>query len=299
MALCGQASDSTIAPKVEVIICTAAEPRRASSLRRAIESVLSQRGVEVCLHIIANGRVYDAGLLRELEAEREWVFHYLPEPHAAAARLHGRRCVSAPFFAFLDDDDVLLDMALRKRVQAIDPGYDVVVTNGIGTSGGRHVPEDLQVASDPLAAMLVLNWWASAAGLYRTSAIGAEFFERLPPYFEWTALAWRILTSDRRVRYVDDATFRLFHTEGSLSQVRTVQAAEDAVAVSVLLFDTAPVRLRAQARRTCAGAWHELSECQLRTGQFRAAWASHWKSLTLSRGAYLPFTRWLLTRRLP
>ena len=114
---------------VTAIIPTLCEAVRRERLLRAIDSLLDQGYVSVKLIIVVNGDRYDSSLFVELQKMTELRLHALSEPNVAAARRAGRELVDTEFFCFLDEDDVYLPGALRKRLAPLleDPVLDAVV----------------------------------------------------------------------------------------------------------------------------------------------------------------------------
>ena len=70
-------------------------------------------------------------MTRELLAHPQLRVHVLEEASLANALQVGRRLVDTPWFAALDDDDLLLPGALASRIEALveSNDHDCVVTN--------------------------------------------------------------------------------------------------------------------------------------------------------------------------
>ena len=85
-------------PNISVIIATTCEAKRRESLRRAIDSVFTQEGVDVELIIVVNGDRFDAQMLKELKSNPNLKVHYLPEANVSAARKFGKSVASKEFF---------------------------------------------------------------------------------------------------------------------------------------------------------------------------------------------------------
>lgn len=262
---------------VSVIIPTQC---RRWEIRRAIDSVLAQ-DVPVQIIVVANGFLYEAALAEELRRRDDLQFAYIPEGSCSAAHRHGRRLVHTEWFAFLDDDDVYLPGALKLRLAALagDPGLDLVVTNGYSTSGQRVVQDAALVNRDPFGALLRRNWLASGGALFRSERIGAELFDAEVPYYEWTSLAFRMLTSGKRMRFIDVPTYQLYDSPDSLSK----EESEKSLACSLRLIEemvaAAPPGTMKALRRKRNAAMHALSDYYLRRGELRKAWVYHLRSL--------------------
>ena len=181
-------------PEVSIIIPTRALAERASLLRRAIASVLSQEGVRTTLIVVVNGSQWDHHLVRELGERTGIRLVRIDEhgiPNALAA---GRAVVDTPFFSTLDDDDIYLPDALAIRVRALqeNSGCNVVVTNGLVRDAGseaRHIRNMPAIERDPLEALSVGNWLLPGAWLCRTASMETAIFDEMPMFLECTYLA--------------------------------------------------------------------------------------------------------------
>lgn len=283
---------------VTVIIPTLCDSARQATLSRAIESVLSQDGVTVELIVIVNGSRFDPGALDMRRADARFQVVYQEEGSLPAALRLGRTQTTGTYFAFLDDDDEYLPGALQARVAPflLDPHLDVVATNGFHhtTTDSVYLDNTRLINADPFAAMIQRNWLASCGGLYRSSAIHADFFDGKTKFFEWTLLAFRILFAGHKVLFVDVPTFRVYDSQGSLSKSVEYQRAA-AGFLEYLLTLHPPQRIRRALRRKLSAAQHDLSSQFLAAHDRANAWRYHLKSLT-GPGAwrYLAYTRRLL-----
>src|SRR5690606_12099107 len=113
-------------------------------------------------------------------------------------------------YAELDDDDELLPNALALRLDAMaDGSIDVVVTNGLVGNGARHVraiDNMAEIAAAPLISLMSRCWLRPGSAMFRTEAVGSEYFQDIPPYLEWTYLALRLAVT-RNIRFLDEPTF--------------------------------------------------------------------------------------------
>lgn len=283
--------------RVTVIISTMCEAARRVSLLRAIGSVRSQDVPGVVL-LVVNGMRFDAELLEQLKADPGLRVEYRQEGSLPGAVRYGRSLVTTEFFSFLDDDDEYLPGALRTRIEPLlaDATLDVVATNGYRGSGEQHIYLDKtdHINRDPLTAIIGRNWLASCGGLFRSTAIGVDYFDGKTKHFEWTLLAYRILFANRRVLFVDVPTFRVNDSPDSLSKSLEYQRASAAFYQHLLTLQP-PARIRRALRRELSAAWHDLSEQYRRSGERARAWQCHWRSLIEPDGLrYLLYTRWLL-----
>src|ERR1700674_1852071 len=95
-----------------VIIPTMVSTQRATSLQRAIGSIIGQQSAAAVPIVVANGTQFDAQLLSELKSRRDIRFFYQEEGSLPGAILLGRKQVDTEFFANLDDDDEYLPNAI-------------------------------------------------------------------------------------------------------------------------------------------------------------------------------------------
>jgi glycosyltransferase involved in cell wall biosynthesis len=280
--------------KISVIIPTTCEERRATSLRRAIDSVLSQHDVEVELIIVVNGQRFQPERLEALRRDPALITSYVETPSLPYACRHGRSLVSGDYFSFLDDDDEYLPDALATRAAALegDPSIDLVATNGYsGSAEHLYLTHTTAIESDPLAAMLEENWLASCGGLFRSASCGEELFIDLPKYREWTLLAFRLLLAGKRLRFIDRPTYRINDSPESASKSREYRLASAAVIESLLSLPLPP-HVKRRLRPRLLAARHDLSVMNLEEGRRAAAWALHLQSLAGFSGLrYLTYTR--------
>lgn len=283
-------------PDVSVIMPTRALPERALHLRRARESVLEQRGVRASLIVVVNGPQREPGLVEELEAHPRVRLTSLEAADLPAALRRGRELVETPWFAELDDDDVLLPGALRRRVDALRRRPDAIaaVDNGLvrRPEGDRRAMDDVEaVRSDPLRALLRANWLLPGSWLCRSDAVGVELFEGMPECLECTYLAARLALTGR-VRILDEVGV-VWHKDlwpSASSGRRYVLAQEDALG-RILELDLPSDVARKFRRRLCS-ARHAAADLHLEEGNLAGAWAAHLRSLVGVGGwRHLPSTR--------
>jgi len=122
---------------ISVIVPTAATQDRAASLTRALESALGQEGVRPDVIVVANGPGCDPDVLATLARRRDIRLIRRHEAGLGPSISTGRDLVNAPFFAELDDDDLLLPGALATRLERmrVQPTVDAVVTTGFLRAG--------------------------------------------------------------------------------------------------------------------------------------------------------------------
>jgi len=286
-------------PLVDVLIVTLCAADRAAAIRRAVATTLSQEGVRARLTIVVNGQRFDGGLLAALKREPGVRVLYQEEPSIFLARRCAREQVTAPFFAFLDDDDCLLPGALRARVQtlAADPSADVVVTDGY-LSDGRSESSILgaiaEIRRDPLHSLMQRNWLATASALFRTDSVPAEFFDATIRSVDMTYLAFR-LALEKRVVFLDAPTYRKSYSPDSISLTDEWALPALATLEKMLTFSV-PASVRRRLRRKCTITAHGISDIYRRRGEAGPAWRYHLRSLTDPWGLvnYALYTRRLL-----
>jgi glycosyltransferase involved in cell wall biosynthesis len=286
--------------RVSVVIPTTCEHARSALLMRAIDSVLSQTGVEVELVVVVNGNLLDRLIFESLRSMPGLIVQYKLEPGAQLACRHGLSQATGEFVSFLDDDDELLSGALALRARALteDSSLDFVVTNGFRGPGTNPVLVQTQgIRQNPLTALLDQNWMASCGGMFRRSTCGDEYFAGLPRYTEWTVLAYRLMLAGKQMSFIDVPTYRINDTPDSASKSPEFRRASIEVLEQLLALPL-PTPVRARLRGRMSVARHEVSVMDLENGNLHAAWRHHLLSLTAPAGwRYLPYTRHLLLRR--
>lgn len=279
---------------VSVVIPTTAEGSRATSLRRAIESVRGQTGVCTQIIVVVNGSRRDTGVLQWLAGAGVRTMSI--EEGSLPLALHaGRLEVASGCFAFLDDDDYLLPGTLVDRIRRLAAtGADFLVSDGLRPNGLRVIGDFERIERDPLSALVTANWLTSCGGLYCTDRVDSSHFSRLAKYLEWTSLALRLLEAGLKVAFLPEITFQISDTEGSASKNRCLEFALNAVEICESLHLRVPRECQRQAALNLAAAYHEVSQLCLREGNVGQSWQMHLASLRRGGWKYLSFTRHLL-----
>jgi hypothetical protein len=212
-------------PEAAVIIPTRALDERASLLRRAIASVLSQEGVRAIPIVVVNGSRWDRCLVHDLRREPQVRFVQIEAEGIPGALGAGRAAVDTPWFSTLDDDDLYLPDAMATRLQALqaNPHCDIVVTNGLVRHGYReelHIQDMSSIEAGPLKALTEANWLLPGSWLCRSDSVGASLFADMPEFLECTYLAIQFSLRGH-VCFVDRPTI-VWHkdTPGSESKSR-------------------------------------------------------------------------------
>jgi glycosyltransferase involved in cell wall biosynthesis len=272
--------------------------KRWPSLNRAISSVILQEGVVVDVIVIVNGTRFDHNCYEELKARPELTVVYQEEGSLPLALRLGRSLVTAPAFAFLDDDDEYLPGTLRNRVQPllVDKTIDYVVSNGYRCIGGQdrpHLTDLSSIRRDALEALSTQNWLASCGGLFRSSSVHIDYFDGKTAYFEWTFLAYK-LASTLKMAFVEAHTFRIHDSPASLSKSDVYKETEIQVLAKILVLDL-PSVVKQSVRAKAGWAYHSLSGHYLQKGRVGLAWRHHLTSLLFPGGwHYVAYTRKLL-----
>lgn len=279
----------TTAAIVDVIIPTTCDAARAQSLLRAVDSLLDQRGAVARPVIVANGPRVEPRLMERL-ATLPRVRVLRQEEGSLPRAIHtGRVAVRAPFFAFLDDDDAYMPDALAQRLERLQAADqpDAVASNGysVRPDGGRRLlfAAMAPFAADPLATLADTNWLSSCGGLYRTAAVTVEPFAAVPKFFEWTTVAFRLAQRGHSIGFVEEPTFIITETPGSLSRSLAYDAAAPDF-VRGLLGHSLPPHVREAFRRKLVRLEHHAAERHLGHGNRLAALVHHLRSLATPYG---------------
>ena len=290
---------SSVDRAVTVIVPSRGFPQRLDALRRAIESIVSQEGVCATPLIVLNGSDVNPVVEAELRADRRVRVVARSESGLPGAFAAGRQAVDTPWFATLDDDDLLLPGALARRVNELErhPDHAVVVTNGYRRNGGQDVlntQPPLDVAADPLRALLERNWLLPGSWLCRSSMVGPSLFDGMAPYLECTFLAVRFATTFRML-WIDEPTV-VYHVGTALAVTSSREYIVGQMdALRAILALSLPDDVRHALRRRVAKAYHHAADYDWRAGALRSAWRWHLASLREPGGwRHVTFTRHLL-----
>lgn len=283
-----------MAQTVTVTIPTLCSAERERGLVRAIESLRAQSAGIPCIRLVANGPRVDRELAARLARDYGVDVCCLADASLPRAIAAGRRAVETPYFGFLDDDDEYLPDALAIRLHALahHPEAAAAVTDGLYAERGREEPRGVatvEAGRDPLRALLRQNWLASCGGLFRSDMLGADFFDDVTAYFEWTYVAFKV-ASRFPVAIVPRPGYRIHSEPGSLSKSPAYRNAEPAALGAIADLDLPrDVRHALLSRR--GDAFHSLSSYHLRRGERGPAWRAHAASLLHPGGArYLTYT---------
>jgi glycosyltransferase involved in cell wall biosynthesis len=292
-------SATTERATVSVIVPTTALAVRRSLIDRAIDSILEQTGLRAIPTVIVNGSARDPDVTRALMADGRLRVHIVEEGGLANALQVGRRLVDTPWFAELDDDDILLPHALESRVEALvrHEDHDCVVTNGYRRRLGEdtlHVADMDVIERDPIRAFWDFNWLLPGSYLCRTDRVRPDLFDGSPDFLECSYLALRLATT-YRIRFLQNPTV-IWHqcTPASLSNSRAYILSQPQAHEHLLKLELPPYARRKVLERIVASL-HSGSDFFLGEGAWLEAWRWHLRCLLRQGGyRYLPYTRKLL-----
>lgn len=286
-------------PAVTIIIPTRGLRERAASLAAAIESARSQCDVRTTVLVVLNGPRRDASVECALRSDPRVTLVVRETASLPAALAAGRALVETPWFAALDDDDLLVPNALAMRVRALVryPDYAAVVTNGWRRTGDRdtlHVAPHENVSADPVRAMLAHNWLLPGSWLCCTSRVGTDVFEAMPEYLECTYLGLR-LASEHRMLWLDTPTvIYSVGSPGAESSSRAYVLGQVAALRRIIALPL-PDDVRRTLRARIGGAYHAAAHHERETGSLGEAWRWHVRCLLAPSGwRHAPFMRHLV-----
>lgn len=294
----------TLAPLVTVIIPTTAQAARSGQIRRCVASIRASSVRRTLIVAVINGHRPDPAVCAWLQADADVQCIFVPLPSAPHAVWQGRQQVRTPFFSTIDDDDEYLPHATDQKLAALQAhhGADLVVTNALRRCDGHEALVYQYMAParrQPLADLFRANWLNSGNALYRSSSVPARYFEDYRPYAEWTWLAFKLGMDAKVVATLEQPTFRVHVTAGSLSQ-STAYFEHYLLLYQHMLAAGPPRAVVRLIRRRLSASQHDHSVRALGRGDWRQALRWHWRSLLHPGGLqYLTYTRHLLMRRTP
>jgi glycosyltransferase involved in cell wall biosynthesis len=221
---------------------------------------------------------------------------YQEEGNLPNALRRGRENVHTEYFGFLDDDDIYTAKAIEIRISPMlsDVNIDFVATNGIYRRGDEcTVPQrdGEAINRDPLEEMTKGNWLASCGGLYRTATIVAKDFHLGTAGLEWTYLAYWLISSGRKLLYLNVQTYIVNDTPESLSKSQDYYKKCLLVMQRVALLETG-ANINANVRKAIGAQHHAIADRELRSNNFLSAFLHHLNSLRAPGGfRHIPFSR--------
>lgn len=220
---CQEMAQTDLPPTVTVGITAYNRP---AMVRRAIESVLRQSGVEFEIVVVDDGSGDETpAVIREMaDSDRRIrpVFHEVNRG-VNAAKNSLFDYARGQFTLFLDSDDELLPDALSAFVDAFHtagPAYGMIVMNCVDSVSGSWTGRGLQHECDvSYAEALSGRMSGQFSGMWRTCLIGSLRFAENEAAFENTL--WLQLYRKGKVRYFPKVT-KIYYTDtpGSVVSLR-------------------------------------------------------------------------------
>ena len=287
---------------LDVIVRTLADAQRSTLLFRALDSIQNQHGVNTRPIVVVNGDRYDPTTLVELERRPGIVLHRLREASMAGARAEGRRLVTSDYFAYLDDDDVLIADSLLEPMKWLEshPDCDIVISNGyfVTESGALsefiHIDDHIRIGQ-PALSLLDDGWLAPGTSVFRTKTVPQNMLDSHVGQMEWTRLAFEICAVKKQLHFMNVPTALYYDTPGSMSKNVAHQEAALDLMRSIRSDSRMSREVRAKADRKYHNILHILAAGFGAKGDIRRAWRYHFASMrppyTLE---YLLFSRKLL-----
>ncbi len=285
--------------EVTVVIPTAGETARLACLENAIDSICNQSGVKTIPLVMLNGASHTRETWNQLSTDSRIRFFYDERPSLPNAVHEARKKVNTEYFCYLDDDDVLIENTVQRRLFPfeVDSTLDVVVSNGYkkknGSEAKRHFFSDFTKNQDnPMYSLMTGNWLASCGGLFKTDSIGSDFFDKHQKYYEWTYVAYK-LAKDKHLYFLDEPTFVVNESEVSLSKSENYLL-ELPIFLNKLLLESPPDEIRPILKERIARSHNYLANYYLDSGRFKKALKSHWDCTTITPQG-LKFHPWIVT----
>jgi hypothetical protein len=290
---------------LDVVVRTLADRQRSSSLFHALDSIQHQQGMIARPIVVVNGRQFDARVMDALRARHGILLHYEPKASTGIAVLAGRKLVTAPCFAYLDDDDELIDESLRVPMEWLDrnPRDDAIITNGyfVRPTGRLEPSSHLTLhMADPALGLLSECWLSPGAFIFRTASIREDMMGADWNQMEWSKLAFELCARHAHIHFMDAPTVRYNDTPGSMSKGFVYREANLRLLRSVRSDNRLPKSVRRGAARKYLRSQHDLIIPYLAANKRKNAWQCHTSSLRPPYTfKYLLFTRKLLWSRRP
>ena len=287
---------------LDVVVRTLGDAQRSALLFRALDSIQNQHGVSTRAIVVVNGDRYDTHTMAKLESRPGIVLHRLQEASMAGARAAGRRLVMADYFAYLDDDDVLIADSLPEPLEWLEshPDYDVFISNGYFVKEGGELSEFIHIADhirigQPALSLLDDGWLAPGTSVFRTKSIPQSMLDSRWGQMEWTRLAFELCVEKKRLHFMNVPTALYYDTPGSMSKsVEHLEALLELMR-SVRSDSRMSREVRVKADKKYHNALHIFAARSAAKGELWRAWRYHFSSMrppyTLD---YLLFSRKLL-----
>jgi len=271
------------------------------SLFRALDSIQSQPGITARPIVVVNGADVDAATLTALGTRSCILLHREQQGSAALAMAVGRSLVTAPYFAFLDDDDELIPDSLCEPLSWIaeHDECDAVISNGYLVTSDGDRSELIHIADHakferPALGLLTDGWLVPGAFICRTATVDKRMLDADWSNMEWTRLGFELCAEHKRLHFMDVPTMLYHDTPGSLSKHTRHQEAQLTLMAQVQHDPRFDAETRCAAGRKYLRTLHHLAIMYRREGRYFGAWRCHLGSL---RPPYT-FRYLLVTRKL-
>lgn len=288
--------------RVTVIIVTMAHVDRREKLRRAVWSIRASSVQPLRIVAVVNGEQSDPATCDWLRMQPDIQLDMVPALSLASARKRGRELVGTEFFSTLDDDDEYLPSSTDMKMQGLlnNPDADFIIGNSFENKNGVDLLmyDRLSIVPDnPLKHLMQFAWLHNGNALFRTKAISQAYFDDLPPFAEWTWLAFTLAHDKKKLVVLDVPVFRYNDTPTSLSKTDAYLRCHIPLFKRMLSFSLSPDIIKLIKRKVSANH-HESSIMAKDCGHLMEAWRYHLKSLFIGGGIrYLSHTRHLLKFR--
>ena len=199
-------------PLVSVVMATY---NRATSVERAIDSVLKQTYKNIELIIIDDGSTDNTReILRKYEDTRIRIYNHESNKGVTAAKNSGLKQILGEWFTIFDSDDEMASDAIETLIQiplSFDQNITAVTCNCFDTTtknfSGRGLHENQYINVKTIMATCQGEFW----GITKTSLLQNDLFnEKLKGY---ESVLWYKI-DDRANRYYVHKALRIYHTEG-------------------------------------------------------------------------------------
>jgi hypothetical protein len=286
--------------EIDVVVRTLADKSRSKLLFRALDSIQTQSGVAARPIVVVNGQQVHRATFAALEKRHGILLHHEQQASTAHAITEGRRLVTAPYFSYLDDDDVLIPHSLLDPLRWFEAhaNCDVLINNGFFVKQGGLLAESTHIAdhiNQPAVGLLHECWLSPGAFIFRTKSVPLDLLSTDWNHMEWTRLAFELCATHRILHFMDVPTVYYYDTPGSLS--KTPEHQDTALRLLQLVRQDARMTgdVRAMAGKKYSNALHVLAMRYWQEGQYRHAWRYHLESMRPPHMLkYLLFTRKLL-----
>lgn len=287
---------------LDVVVRTLADAQRSTTLFRALDSIQNQRGLNARPIVVVNGGLFDPCTLAALKERPGIILSQLSQASTADSMAEGLRLVQADFFAYLDDDDVLIADSLLMPVEWLESHkeHDVVVTNGhfVAEDGGYsefiHIADHVRIG-DAALSLLDDGWLAPGAFICRKKSISPNMLDPRWNQMEWTHLAFEISAANKKIHFMNWSTALYYNTPGSMSKDAAHLEALIDLMESVRSDRRMSTLVKNKANRKYHNALHMMAARYCREGNLRQAWRYHLRSMRPPYTfEYLLFSRKLL-----